>query len=30
VREILSYRGGSVHFVKPPEGWKADIEVVLP
>ncbi|HEY0764765.1 MAG TPA: sensor histidine kinase [Pyrinomonadaceae bacterium] len=30
VREILSYRGGSVHFVKPSKGWKADIEVVLP
>jgi signal transduction histidine kinase len=30
VREILSYRGGSVHFVKPSNGWKADIEVVVP
>jgi signal transduction histidine kinase len=30
VREILSYRGGSVHFVNPSLGWKADVEVVLP
>jgi signal transduction histidine kinase len=30
VREILSYRGGSIHFVKPSNGWKADVEVVLP
>jgi signal transduction histidine kinase len=29
-REILSYRGGTVRFVKPPSGWKADIEVVMP
>jgi signal transduction histidine kinase len=30
VREILSYRGGSVRFVKPSTPWRADIEVVMP
>jgi signal transduction histidine kinase len=30
VREILSYRGGTIHFVKPSSGWKADVEVVMP
>lgn len=29
-REILSYRGGTVRFVTPPDGWKADIEIVMP
>jgi signal transduction histidine kinase len=29
-REILSYRGGTIRFVKPTDGWKANIEVVLP
>jgi signal transduction histidine kinase len=29
-REILNYRGGSVRFVKPPDGWKADLEIVMP
>jgi signal transduction histidine kinase len=29
-REILSYRGGEIRFVKPRDGWKADIEVVMP
>jgi len=30
VREILSYRAGTIHFVKPSDGWKADIEIVMP
>lgn len=30
VREILSYRNGTIRFVKPRDGWKADVEVVLP
>jgi signal transduction histidine kinase len=30
VREILSYRGGSIRFVKPGNGWKADVEIVMP
>lgn len=30
VREILAYRGGSVHFVKPSNPWRADIELVMP
>ncbi len=29
-REILSYRGGTIRFVKPHDGWKADIEIVMP
>ncbi len=29
-REILSYRGGTIRFVTPPNGWKADIEIVMP
>ena len=29
-REILSYRGGTIRFVKPANGWKADIEIVMP
>jgi len=29
-REILSYRGGTIRFVKPAGGWKADIEIVMP
>jgi signal transduction histidine kinase len=28
-REIVSFRGGSIRFVKPPEGWKADVQIVL-
>ena len=30
VSEILAYRGGSIHFVDPPDGWKADLEILLP
>lgn len=30
VREILSYRGGSIRFVKPSKGWKADLEIMMP
>jgi signal transduction histidine kinase len=30
VSEILSYRGGAVRFVQPSDGWKADLEVVMP
>lgn len=30
VREILSYRGGTIRFVRPDEGWKANIEIVMP
>jgi signal transduction histidine kinase len=30
VREILAYRGGSIHFVDPPDGWKADLEFLMP
>jgi signal transduction histidine kinase len=29
-REILNNRGGTIQFVAPPAGWKADIEVILP
>jgi len=29
-REILSYRNGSIRFVKPPTGWMADVEVIIP
>ncbi len=29
-REILSYRGGSIRFVRPHESWKAEIEMVIP
>ena len=29
-REILSFRGGTIRFVTPPPGWKADIEIVMP
>jgi signal transduction histidine kinase len=29
-REILSYRGGTIHFAKPADGWKANVEIVLP
>lgn len=29
-REILSYRNGSIHFVRPHDGWKADLEIVMP
>lgn len=29
-REILAYRGGAIHFVEPMEGWKAEVEVILP
>lgn len=28
--EILSYRGGTIRFVKPQDGWKADLEIVMP
>ena len=30
VREIVASRGGSVRFVTPPAGWKANLEVTLP
>jgi len=30
VREIVENRGGEIHFVKPTNGWKANVEVVLP
>lgn len=30
VSEILSYRGGEVHFVPPSESWKAELEMTLP
>ena len=30
VSEILAYRGGSIRFIRPGEGWKADLEIVLP
>jgi signal transduction histidine kinase len=29
-REILSYRGGTIRFVKPKDGWKTDVEIVMP
>lgn len=29
-REILSYRGGTIQFVTPRDGWKADVEIVMP
>jgi signal transduction histidine kinase len=29
-REIIAHRGGTIQFVSPPPGWKADIEVTLP
>ena len=28
-REILSYRGGTIRFVTPADGWKADLEIVM-
>lgn len=30
VSEIVSTRGGSIRFVKPVDGWKADLEITLP
>jgi signal transduction histidine kinase len=30
VREILSYRSGSIRFIEPSDGWKADVEIVMP
>jgi len=30
VSEILSYRGGSIRFMHPGKGWKADLEIVMP
>jgi signal transduction histidine kinase len=30
VSEILSYRGGAIRFVRPSDGWKADVEIVMP
>jgi signal transduction histidine kinase len=30
VSEILSYRGGSIQFVEPDQGWQADLEIRLP
>jgi signal transduction histidine kinase len=30
VSEILSYRGGAIRFVPPSDGWKADLEIVMP
>jgi len=29
-REILSYRGGAIRFVRPNDGWKADLEIMMP
>jgi signal transduction histidine kinase len=29
-REILSFRGGAIRFVQPSDGWKADLEIVMP
>ncbi len=29
-REILSYRGGTIRFVKPVDRWKANIEIRMP
>jgi signal transduction histidine kinase len=29
-REIISNRKGSIRFVRPSEGWNADIEIILP
>jgi signal transduction histidine kinase len=30
VSEILSYRGGTIRFIEPSNGWKADLEIVMP
>jgi signal transduction histidine kinase len=30
VSEILSYRGGAIRFIEPSDGWKADLEIVMP
>lgn len=30
VSEILSYRGGAIRFVRPKDGWKADLEILMP
>jgi signal transduction histidine kinase len=30
VREIVSNRNGTIHFTTPDDGWKADLEVILP
>lgn len=30
VREIVSHRGGRIHFLPPTDGWKADLEIELP
>jgi signal transduction histidine kinase len=30
VSEILSNRGGAIRFVHPTDGWKADLEMVMP
>jgi signal transduction histidine kinase len=30
VREILTFRGGSIRFLKPSTGWKAEVEVTMP
>jgi signal transduction histidine kinase len=30
VSEILAYRGGAIYFVEPSEGWKADLEILMP
>ncbi len=30
VSEILSYRGGTIRFIKASDGWKADLEIVMP
>lgn len=29
-REILAYRGGTIRFMKPTDGWKANVEITLP
>jgi signal transduction histidine kinase len=30
VREILAFRGGRINFVKPSDGWRAELEISLP
>ncbi len=30
VKEIVKARGGDIRFVKPTDGWKADLEITLP
>jgi signal transduction histidine kinase len=30
VKEILTFRGGTIRFIKPSSGWKAEVEVTMP